>query len=42
MGVFVADTIVDGTLYPSRANMPALGRDSLPTNHYINMEFQND
>ena len=39
-GSFVAHTIVDGTIYPSRAtNGAALDRDSLPTNHYINLEF---
>lgn len=39
-GSFVAHTLAGGTIYPSRAtNGAALDRDSLPTNHYINLEI---
>lgn len=39
-GLLVADTIAGGIIYLSRAtNGAALGRDSLPTNHNINLEF---
>jgi len=39
-GLFVAHTLAGGIIYPSRAtNGAALGRESLPTNHYINLEI---